>query len=278
MHIPRNRLFGTATFSRVKLSGPKAYRLHDHEFGEIFCLDKGSFRHHVNGKDFTLTTGTLVLIRPWDCHSFHGVTHRPFYLNLVCFDWRIFQYLRQRYFPDQETLYGEAEDFPRMISLNEYQLKRVRSLFLSHFSKCSDRFTIERFLLNLFAEFYAPQTSSNISASTLPDWMAEAWRRIHEPEYFRLGVNEFCRLSGRSREHTSRVFHKITGLTLEQAIRQLRMDHAALLLEASSLEIIDIALECGFQSLSHFYVCFQKTYQTSPLAYRRRAQGKMYES
>ncbi|HWL51510.1 MAG TPA: AraC family transcriptional regulator [Chthoniobacteraceae bacterium] len=276
MSIPRLRFKNVPHFRRVKLCGPDAYPLHDHEFGEIFWLDEGCFRHCVNGRSFSLEAGTLVFIRPWDAHSFHGASDHPFYIHNVCFDWRTFLYLQQRYFPHQTAIYGENEPFPKMVLFNERQLKKAHRLFLELFTNRNERLNIEWYLLSLFTEFCPIRRDAAKTPPDLPPWMAAAWEQIHEPEHFRLGVQEFCRLSGRSREHVSQEFRKATGQTAAQYIHQLRMNHAAVLLEASSREIVDISLECGFESLSHFYANFRKLYKTSPRVFRQRAQGKMY--
>ncbi len=278
MSIPRNRLVGVGHFSRVKLAGPQAYPLHDHEFGEIFWVDEGRCRHHVNGHDISLSRGSLVFIRPWDRHSFHGVSRRPFFIDLVCFDWRIFQYLQKRYFPRQHHVYGEKGPYPKMLQLGERQLQKARGLFLTHFNRKADLLSVECFLLNVVAAFCPRGLGDEPHAppAALPEWMAQAWKQIHEAEHFRLGAAEFCRLSGRSREHVSREFRKATGGTLGGYVNRLRMRHAAFLLEASSMEVVDIALECGLESLSHFYRCFREAYGATPQAYRLRAQGRMY--
>jgi len=274
--IPRNRISGLTYCRRVRLCGPEAFPLHDHEFGEIFWVDEGRCRHFVNNRMISLTQGALVLIRPWDCHSFHGPEGRPFYLNNTCFDWRIFQYLQQRYFPGSGLVYGETGEEPKMLQMNGRQMQKARQLFLDLFHGGGDRLAIERFLLNFFAEFFPLSDRQGMMASDLPDWMRPAWEQIQQPECFRLGVREFCRLGGRSREHVCREFRKATGQTPGQMVHQLRMKHAALLLEVSSQQIVDISLECGFESLSHFYACFRKAHGLSPLAYRQRAQGRMY--
>jgi len=265
-----------AHFRRVELVG--TYPLHDHEFGEIFWLDKGRCRHCVNGQTFSLHAGDLIFIRPWDQHSFHGAPRRPFFINNIWFEWQSFLYLRQRYFPHQSSLYGEEDALPKMLRLESRQLQRLRQLFLvaSRRSNVQERLALEWFLLSLFTEFCPVQPESGKSLPDLPDWMVPAWTKIHEPESFRLGVQEFCRLSGRSREHVSREFRRLVGQTIGQYIHHLRMKHAAFLLETSSLEVIDVSLECGFESLSHFYENFRKVYQTSPRLFRKQAQGKMY--
>lgn len=274
MKIPRNKLSALGRASRVKLSGPEGYPLHDHDFGEIFWVDKGHCVHEVNGHRFPLAKNTLVFIRPWDQHSFHVQERKFLYVNNACFQWHIYEYLKQRYFRNDASVYGEDEKYPKAILLSEGQLQHMRHLFLTLFQASDALLHIEQYLLGIFIEFAAPANRND--ANNLPSWMKNAWNLIQQPEHFRLGAAEFCRLSGRCREHVSRVFHKSTGKTLNQCIRELRMKHAAFLLEGSSHEIIEIALECGFESLSHFYSAFRSIHGVTPLAFRKRAQGKMY--
>lgn len=54
------------------------------------------------------------------------------------------------------------------------------------------------------------------------------------------------------------------------------MNHAAILLASSSKEIIEISLECGFESLSHFYVSFKKVHGISPGRFRAKQQTELY--
>jgi len=54
------------------------------------------------------------------------------------------------------------------------------------------------------------------------------------------------------------------------------MDHSAILLVGSSKEIVEISLECGFESLSHFYACFRTAHGMSPGRFRAQKQTGLY--
>jgi AraC-like DNA-binding protein len=47
-------------------------------------------------------------------------------------------------------------------------------------------------------------------------------------------------------------------MTLKQKLRELRIDHAAKLLEAGDYNVTETALEVGYNSLSHFSKAFQE--------------------
>jgi len=67
-------------------------------------------------------------------------------------------------------------------------------------------------------------------------------------------------------------FKKHTGMTIVEYINQHRINGAKkLLLERLDSKVIDIAYECGFQSLSQFNRTFQRFVSTSPTSYRKNA-------
>ncbi len=271
----RNRLTELYGVTRAKLVGIDAYPLHDHDFGEIAWVDDGEgLSHRVNGVEVPLPQGTLFFLRPSDGHSFHVAGDKPVFLFNVAFQWHVFEGLKQRYFPGCQALYGENLPLPKTVSLTDLQLQSYREGAIGLFRAPRTAFYIERFLMNLFADFYP--SSENPFLAEAPQWMRNAWNLIQSPDHFRLGVPEFYRLCGRSPEHVSREFQKYAGKTVVHAVTELRMRHAAALLAGTMEDIIEISRDCGFESLSHFYVCFRKAYGCTPRDYRKRAQKEMY--
>lgn len=69
----------------------------------------------------------------------------------------------------------------------------------------------------------------------------------------------------------SLLFKKIkslTGMSLVDFVRTIRMDHAMELLGDTSLSISEIGERCGYASVSYFGEVFKKTYSKSPSEYR----------
>jgi len=76
---------------------------------------------------------------------------------------------------------------------------------------------------------------------------------------------------GVSRRHLTRVFADVTGDTILGHVQKLRMERSKQLLRHTRLSIIEIALNVGFQSASHFAEIFRRATDMSPDQWRRSA-------
>jgi AraC-like DNA-binding protein len=70
------------------------------------------------------------------------------------------------------------------------------------------------------------------------------------------GLEELGREAGCSPYHLSRTFSQVTGMTIPQYMRKLRMERAAELLRSGRFNVTEAALEVGYSSLSHFSQAF----------------------
>lgn len=276
MGIPKNHLEGLYGASTAKFV---AYPLHEHDFGEVFWIDQGSGCHLVNGEEIAVETGDFVFIRPADQHGFKLLRKKSIELKNIAFRWDIYEHIKTRYFRNDGSIYGEERKLPKMIHLTDRQLRQFRQSFLSLFKPNRGLLEIERFLLNIFAELFPEignQNSQERHRPALPSWLEKARREMRDPKRLPLGLAEFYRLCCRCPEHVTRVNRRLLNETPGDYIHRLRMDHAAILLASSSKEIIEISLECGFESLSHFYACFRKAHRISPGRYRSQRQTSWY--
>jgi AraC-like DNA-binding protein/effector-binding domain-containing protein len=76
--------------------------------------------------------------------------------------------------------------------------------------------------------------------------------------------------TGQSLFHAHRTLRVALGETPKQFTLRLRIDHAAAALVNSRASILDIALECGFESHEAFCRAFRRRFGLSPSAYRKR--------
>lgn len=72
-----------------------------------------------------------------------------------------------------------------------------------------------------------------------------------------------------SAEHLSRIFKHETGYTITEYFQVLRTDHAKKLLLETNKGILDVALESGFESITHFHRVFKKRTSLTPYRYRK---------
>lgn len=91
-----------------------------------------------------------------------------------------------------------------------------------------------------------------------------------------LTIDKIATAVGISNAHLQRCFKESTGLTIIEHINQLRIDKAKLLLETSTLPVVDIAINVGFNNRQHFTHTFIKYVGCSPAAYRKHKGNKTF--
>ena len=77
--------------------------------------------------------------------------------------------------------------------------------------------------------------------------------------------------TGQSLFHAHRTLRAVLGETPKQFTLRLRVDRAAAALISSQVLILDIALDCGFESHEAFCRAFRRRFRMSPSDYRKRA-------
>lgn len=92
----------------------------------------------------------------------------------------------------------------------------------------------------------------------------------------RLDVYRVAKTAGFSRYHFQRIFKGETGMGLYEYIQKRRLANAALLLRSSSLPVIYIALQYGFDSQEAFTRAFKKVYGLPPGQYRKILNHVIY--
>lgn len=80
-------------------------------------------------------------------------------------------------------------------------------------------------------------------------------------------LEELGKKIGCSHFYLSRIFSAQTGKTITQYLRQSRMEKAAELLKSREYNVTEVALEVGYNSLSHFSAAFQETFGCCPGLY-----------
>lgn len=128
------------------------------------------------------------------------------------------------------------------------------------------RARIEQFLLYMMTRVI--DYSLAVPADT-PRWLVTACQAAHSPEVFKQGATGFVEAAGRGHEHVCRMAKKHLGVSPTTYVNRIRMEHAAMHLGATDMSIMDVALECGIENLSHFYKLFRNSYGHTPSQYRK---------
>lgn len=78
---------------------------------------------------------------------------------------------------------------------------------------------------------------------------------------------------GVSERHLARLFQRFTGRSPYRFYFELRLQYAKRLLAGSNLKIVDVAVACGFKSLSAFSHAFKKAFGVAPNSARHYNVG-----
>ena len=78
---------------------------------------------------------------------------------------------------------------------------------------------------------------------------------------------------GISQNHLIYLFRQQFHVTPTEYVNQLRIKKAMLLLINTDMNILNIALSCGFGSLSNFYEFFKRQARLTPSKYRKQSSG-----
>ena len=95
---------------------------------------------------------------------------------------------------------------------------------------------------------------------------------IHDNPAGDLSLDALSDVAAMSRFHWHRVFRAMTGETLAQAVRRIRMQRASYLLVMTDTPLVTIAAAVGMDSLPSFNRCFSDAFLMSPSAFRKRGE------
>jgi AraC-like DNA-binding protein/quercetin dioxygenase-like cupin family protein len=84
-----------------------------------------------------------------------------------------------------------------------------------------------------------------------------------------IGCAEIAGAAGLHPKYAMSVFKKATGLSLSEYLSLLRVSYAQALLADDSANVLQVALESGFGSLSAFNKCFRKKAGMTPSEFKR---------
>jgi AraC family transcriptional regulator len=88
----------------------------------------------------------------------------------------------------------------------------------------------------------------------------------------KITLDELAHVANFSPYHFSRIFFSYTGVSVIKYLKNKRLEKAESLLLSTNESVAEIALKCGFESISSFNVLFKQKYSQSPTQLK---QGKV---
>jgi AraC-like DNA-binding protein len=92
---------------------------------------------------------------------------------------------------------------------------------------------------------------------------------------YNLGLEDFAKLTHRSLSTFKRDFQKYYKQSPGRWLLHKRLDYSAVLLKNPALNVSQVALDCGFEDLSHFSRAFKDKFGVPPAHYRKESPGRV---
>ncbi len=248
---------------------PESFSVHAHEMPEVYCFLSGRGRYLVEGTQYPLASGDILLMRPAETHKLLIEPDEPYRRIAVHFSPQILREID----PNGRLL---QPFFARPLGLhNHYPAARFKTLsdVFSDFSPPQglERFEITARLLCLLTALAAvyPKVCGDAPAQDGPEAQLVGYVNAHLFE--ELSLTALSRRFARSVSQTGRLFREATGTSLWEYVLMKRLLAARAMLQRGE-SAQKSAYACGFSDYSAFYRAYQKRFGHAPSADRPRAE------
>lgn len=259
---------------KTLLNGEAVLDFHIHEFAEILLLAKGYLMHEVNGGHHILSPGTLVFVRPYDLHRLLPVnSERVVFASLMISSAALHDLIAYLAAPVIANRFNTAPEAPCVQLVFEearHLMLQMENISTEQAVNPENSTPMARALAaQLFANHIGRSEVNQQVQQTPPVWLAKL---RGEAEGWATLKDAVQRLHSRSRCHPShlcKAFRKYYQETPTDFLNRLRIRKSAQLLSDPEAKVASVAIELGFDSVSHFHHLFKRYFGLTPAEYRR---------
>ena len=229
------------------------FPLHLHSSFELVTVTEGEMLVNIDKKQYSITCGEALLIFPNQMHSLSTPEHSR---HLLCiFSPKLVQAYSGVFLSKRPT---NHKFYPHSFYINQ----------LSELGQKGNSLKAKGLLYSLCDEFDSSTTYEDHD-SEKQDLLLKIFQFV-ETNY-----NKTCTLEALSEQisyhsvYLSRYFKQCTGLSYTDYVNRYRVNEAGYILKNSDLNILQIAYDCGFESLRSFNRNFKSIMGVAPSEFRK---------
>lgn len=248
----------------LSTSMPKA---HFHETYEIYYLIEGKRRYVIEDKMYDIGPGDMILIPEMVTHKVWNIPdtdandyHARFLLTpkkedipdifLPCFDTHFYHLTED----EQTVIVNCFEDLQRNQKIDKY-------------TQYYNQANLIKILHTLAKSQSTSRTDTNLTRNDIRMQEAATYIKDHCAEPITL-EELACRYSF-TKEYFSTIFKETTGYGVNEYLNQMRIAKSISLLTTTSLSIMEISHQCGFNDSNYFSAVFKKIIGIPPQKFRK---------
>lgn len=254
---------------------PPTVEFHQHPFYEIFFFLSGDVNYIIEGKNYKLHPGDILLTNNLDIHRPEIHPGKPYERIVIWLENDFFEHLKDFYGEDLMTCFTDAalKDY-RLIRPNEQNILYLKQLCAQISKAKLSKETGSKALASAYlTEFlvYVSRAYYDTSIAIKHD-IVENEKINQVVQYINENLTEDFSLDQMavrfytSKYHLSRQFKQFTGLSIFQYIMKKRLIVSRNMLR-DGCSVMDACMRCGFSDYSNFLKAFKKEFGMNPSQY-----------
>ena len=248
----------------------KSFSMHMHDQIEMYIFVSGKVRYHVEGNEYDLSPGDLLIIRQNEAHFADFLEDAPYERYVVNFLPSLLDSIdpeRRLLTPFNDRPIG-CDNLYRPSDLESVSaLSCAKAMCVATEDKYARRLAILSNLLPLlqgvcdsFNQTKTPETQNSIAG--------QITAYINEHLFEKLTVESIASHFFLSVSQIERIFKKATHASVWQYVTSKRLTAARVKIE-SGTSAYTACEECAFGDYSSFYRAYVKAYGESPVAFKK---------
>ncbi len=245
---------------------------HYHMHYEIYYQLSGDRYYFIKDKTYYIEEGTLVWLNLSDIHKTLPASDAVGERILINFKK---DFLASMTDIEVSRLLSCFTNEKRVLKLNLVQKKEIEELLQKMLKESKDtlynKILLSEYLLlsNRYLKEVSKKEKTDDHTSVKYQRITNISKYINEHYHEKITLQAVAKLFFISPYYLSRTFKEATGFNFIHYLNYIRIDHAKVLLEDTSLKVIDISEQVGFENITHFNRVFKEIEGLTPLKYRK---------
>nr|WP_307992221.1 AraC family transcriptional regulator [uncultured Niameybacter sp.] len=248
---------------------------HYHNLLEISIVLSGEGYYFVDGKAIRVQKGSVIIFNPLVPHAWLADKDNPpiqktfiFYPTLLIGD---------EIEKEENQVFREYLHHMTYLYIDKKESARYEELLESIYKEYIERkegyqLTIKSLLLLFFVYIFRERINVQERKPKSSNYLdiEQAIKYMKNNFHNNISLEEVASKVYMHPNYFSTVFKKKCGISFAEYMNSLKVSMATELMQSTDLTIDEIAIKCGFSSLSNFYRVFKKIYKVSPAKYSKQ--------
>ncbi len=227
----------------------------------IYTLSgKGLLKYQ--GTSYYLHPGSVILINCMEQHYYECLSGQEWEFLWLHFNGSAALGYYEEFSKNNFHVLREQDAF-----FMESTMRRILSLTIK--KDLHSEIIVSKLITDILTQLLIENSTENMGLGVIPEYIRKSIKEIEIHFYEPLSLDYFAKQLSISKFHFAREFKKYIGLTPNEYLNLIRINHSKELLKYSQLTVEEIAIKCGYNYPSHFINQFKKFEGSTPLQYRK---------